>query len=537
MRTHNRAAGDGRVKRMKKNESRTRNTLLNAVTSVGGHLLATVLKFVVRTVFIHTLGKSYLGINGLFSDILSMLSLTELGFDVAINFRLYKPLAEKDDKRVRVLLKFYKQAYRVIGTVILLLGLCLIPALPVLIRDYETLEVLGINAVLIFLLHIGRTVCSYWFFAYRSAIMKANQKRYILELVGYIITLATNIAKILVLVFLKDFVLYTATVIVFNVLQNFINAIITKRRYPEFFEKEEDKLSKAEVRDLIEDCLATFALRVNGVVLKATDNLVISAFIGISAVGLYSNYLLFYTTIKSFFWRIYTATTASMGNLFATSDVAKRYGFFKIMNYLTAVLYGTAGVGLAVCADEFITVWVGESYLVAQPFAILIGIETYFLGLQRTLDQIRNVSGVFRQMWVRPIIGAVLNVIISIVFVHICGLYGVIIGTIASVILSNLLIDPTVIYRHSFENYRPVSEYYVMNLLYIGVLAVVTVIDMKLCSVFFVGNGWYSVIVHALIVAVSVPGVLIAIWWRSPECQYFIRLVTRVGRKALKKIG
>ena len=117
--------------------SRTKNSVINVITSVGGQLLATILKFVVRTVFIHTLGKSYLGINGLFSDILTMLSLTELGFDTAINFKLYKPLANNDEKRVRVLMKFYKQAYRIVGTVILILGLCLIPALPYLIKDYD----------------------------------------------------------------------------------------------------------------------------------------------------------------------------------------------------------------------------------------------------------------------------------------------------------------------------------------------------------------------------------------------------------------
>ena len=124
----------------KKQTSRTQNSIYNIVTGVSGQILATVLKFVVRTVFIHTLGKTYLGINGLFSDILTMLSLTELGFDTAINFKMYKPLAEKDVKRVRVLLKFYKTVYRIVGTVILILGICLIPLLPHLIKDYDSMS-------------------------------------------------------------------------------------------------------------------------------------------------------------------------------------------------------------------------------------------------------------------------------------------------------------------------------------------------------------------------------------------------------------
>ena len=144
---------------MKKN-SRTKNSILNLFSGLFGQLLITGLRFVVRTVFIQTLGRSYLGINGYFSDILSMLSLTELGFDTAINFKLYKPLAERDDKRVRILLKFYKLAYRVIGSVILLLGLVLIPFLPVLIKDYDRLASLGINIPLVFVLFLLQSVCS-----------------------------------------------------------------------------------------------------------------------------------------------------------------------------------------------------------------------------------------------------------------------------------------------------------------------------------------------------------------------------------------
>ncbi|MBR6477385.1 MAG: hypothetical protein IKS85_02955, partial [Lachnospiraceae bacterium] len=177
-------------------KSRTKNSLINVMTSTGLQFCSTILKFIVRTVFIHTLGKQFLGVNGLFSDILTMLSLTELGFDTAINFKLYKPLVDKDEKRIRVLMKFYKQAYRVVGTVILIMGIALIPLLPVLIKDYDSLEVLGINAVVIFMLHIMRTVSTYLFFAYRSALIKADQKKYILDLVDILVEIANAIAKI-----------------------------------------------------------------------------------------------------------------------------------------------------------------------------------------------------------------------------------------------------------------------------------------------------------------------------------------------------
>ena len=505
-----------------KKTNRTKNSLLNISTSFGGQLLATIMKFVVRTVFIHTLGKSYLGINGLFSDILTMLSLTELGFDTAINFKLYKPLAEGDSKRVRVLLKFYKLAYRIVGATIFLLGLCMIPMLPILIRDYDRLEVLGINAVLIFMMHIGRTVASYLFFAYRSAVMKANQKKYILDLAGYVITILTNITKILVLVFLRSFVLYTATVIVFNIIQNLVNAVIVQHYYPEFFVKEEDSISKEEVVSLLKDCGALFVYKVNNVVVKATDNTVISAFIGLVMVGMYSNYLLFYSTINSMGNRIYNAVKASMGNLFATESMEKKYRFFQIMNFLAIFLFGTAGLGVAVCADEMITTWVGADYVIPQPFATLVGIEILFHGLKINLGQVRNVSGAFRQMWFRPVLGIIINLGVSIWLVHVCGIYGVIIGTITADLLTNFLVDPSVIHKYSFENYRPVSDYYKKNGIYLGILVVIYLIDRWVVDHIFIGHGWFSVIVHVIFVGFSVSGSLLAIFWKSHECKYLV---------------
>ena len=522
---------------MAKTNSRTKYSFFNLATGMGGELLTTLLKFVVRTVFIHALGKSYLGINGLFSDILTMLSLTELGFDTAISFKLYKPLAEGDDKRVRVLLKFYKQAYRVIGTVILIIGICLIPALPLLIRDYDSLEVMGINATLVFMLYILRTISSYWFFAYRSAVMKAAQKKYVLDLAGYIVTIVTNIAKILVLVLLKDFVAYTAILVLFNIIQSFVNAAISKRYLPQFFVKEEGKLSRQEIVDMIKDCMALFTYKANVVVLKATDNVVISSFIGLAAVGMYSNYFLLYATANGLLDKIDAAVRASMGNLFATETVEKKYSLFQVMNFLTVLTYGTACVGIAVCGDELIHAWVGADYVIAQPFSILIGVEVLFHGLRFHLDQIRNVSGIFRPMWYRPVIGVVINIGVSIWLVNVCGVYGVIIGTLVSELFSNFLVDPKVIYKYSFDYYRPVSEYYIKNLCYLVVLTAMTAADIWICSRLFVGHGWFSVIVHALIVGVTVPGALVLLWWRSQECRYLVKLAMRIVKNVGKRLG
>ncbi|MBQ3704979.1 MAG: polysaccharide biosynthesis C-terminal domain-containing protein [Clostridia bacterium] len=515
--------------------SRIKNTLLNILTSLGGQLLATILKFVTRTVLIHTLGKAYLGINGLFSDILTMLSLTELGLDTAINFKMYKPLAEKDAQRVRVLLIFYKQAYRIIGIIILLLGLCLIPALPYLIKDYGSLNALGIDAVLIFVLYLLQSVSSYLFFAYKSSVMKANQKSYILNSAEYAITVFACIVKIVILKLTKNFVAYTAVSILFVILQNYVNAIISQRYFPEFFIPETSRLSKKEVIGLLKDCGSLFLYKTNVVVVKATDNLVLSSFLSLTAVGLYSNYLLLYNTMQQMLGKLYAAAKASMGNLFATESIETRYQFFRVMNFITILLYGTAGVGISVCSDELIRVWISAEYVIPQPLAILVGLEMILVGLGNNLGQIRNVSGVFRQMWYRPLIGIILNIVVSVALVQQWGINGVVAGTICTLLFTNIAIDPWLIYRYSFNNYRSAKEYYSKNLAYGFVLMLIFAGDAWLCNHFFVGQGWWSVALHVLVVLITVPGIMLLIFGKTDEGRYLMRLINRILSRTIIK--
>ena len=519
----------------KSNYSRTKNSILNVFSSFGGQILLTLLRFVTRTVFISTLGKTYLGVNGYFADIINMLSLTELGFDTAINFKLYKPLAEHDEKRVRVLLNFYKMAYRGVGMAILGIGLLLIPLLPVLIRDYSSLADMGINAPLVYILLLLQSVSSYLFFAYRAAIMQANQKKYVLDVADYSIIILTNLCQILVLVFTHNFILYTLTVVVFNILQNLLNAVITQRYYPEYFIKEDEKLSREEVRDMFKDCGALFIYKVNGTILKASDNMVLGAFVGLTVVGLYSNYLMIYTTLRSFLRKFYTAVKASTGNLFATEGVEKKYRFFETMNFITIVLYGTAGAGVAVCGNEFIMTWIGADYVIPQPFPVLIGAEILISGLKQNLSQIRTVTGAFRQMWYRPLLGIIVNIVVSIALVQVWGIYGVITGTITAEITTSFVVDPPVIYRLCFDRYRPVSDYYKRNILYIGLLAVVTGANMYLSSIISVGNRWVSVMIHAIMVVITVPAVYMILFRNKPECVYLRNMAVRTLRKVRKK--
>lgn len=517
------------------NSTRTINSLRNMVTGVAGQILSIVLRFITRTVFIYTLGKEYLGISGLFTDIFTMLSLTELGIDTAIIYRMYKPIAEKNDKRVRILLNFYKTAYTVIGMTILLIGLCLIPGLPYLVKDYETLSDLHINAVLVFVLYLLQTVTSYLFFAYRSSVVIASQKKYMLDIANYTITLIDYVIRLVVLVIWKSFVAYIAVGVASSALKNVVRAIIAQKKYPQYFIPEKEKIEKNEVKEMLKDCGALFTFKANGVILKATDNLVLSKFIGIAIVGVYSNYLMLYTTLKNLLHQVYIAVSASMGNLFAEENIKKKYEFFEVMNYLTYVVYGTGCVGVSVCADELIQSWISTDYVIKQPFAVLVGLELLMAGMVANLEQIRNVSGIFRKMWFRPLLGIIVNIVVSISMVNIYGIYGVIIGTLVAHISTIFTIDPYIIHKYTFNNYMPVSHFYKKNFIYFLTLSVVGAVDYFICSRMFVGYGWLSVIIHVIISGLSVPLAFLVIFRNTKECKYLLGVVKRFTKKFIKR--
>lgn len=516
---------------MKNNKSRTKNTLINITSSFGGRMIRTIATFVVRTVFIQTLGKSYLGVNGVFTSILNMLSLAELGFGATIVYHLYKPLAIRDSYRVRVLVKFYKLAYRTIGLVILCFGICMIPFLPLLIRDYDSLEALGINATLIFMIYLLQSASSYLFFAYRQTVIEADQKKYIIDLLECVRTILEAALQLISLIVLKSFLLYTLSTLFTTILFNIIIGYFAKRIFPEFFIKENDSLSKSEIVSLFKDCGAMFLYRIESVVLKATDNMVLSSFIGLNIVGLYASYLLIINACKGFLEKFYASVKHSMGNLFATESLEKKFQYFSIMNFLTFILYGTTSVGLVTCCNDLIHAWIGEDYIIPQPFSILIGIEILFDGLIRNLTQIRNISGAFRQLWYRPVIAIVVNIVTSFILVQYIGINGVIIGTISAQLFVGMIVDPYVVMNVCFEKYKPTIYYYVQNLKYLLVIIACCCFDGFLFNSIIPGCSWIHVIAHVIIVVTTVPFAFLVVFRNKEECKYFIHFVGKLAHR------
>lgn len=517
-----------------KQHSRTMNSILNFISSIGGQLLNIFIQFLVRTVFIRTLGKSYLGIGGLFSNILSMLSLVEFGVGSAILFKLYEPLAQRDEKRINVLVHFYRKVYFFIGLTISGIGICLIPFLRLLIKDYDRLLALNINVVIIFLMYLFKTVSSYLFLAYKSSLIKADQKEYLVNAIIYLVTIVTAIIQIAALLIYPKFEIYVLISILQVIFQNLVCAILANKMYPYITKDVDEKLDKKEILEVAKDCSALFLYKLNGVVLKATDNIILSAIRGLDMVALYSNYYVFYTSINTLFSKIFNSISHSLGNLHTTHDVKHEYEIYEVINFLAIILGGTAGVGIFVVSNPAVSAWIGDEWLLEQPFSLLMGIEIVGLALRQPMNKYRATMGLFQQAKFRPVAGMVINLVVSAALVSKWGICGVLVGTIVADWSTIMWYDPIIIHKYGFKNAYSPTRYFIKLFKYLAILSIIGAADYILCEKVIGGSGWITVFIYASIVVLTVPTGIIIATIKTDETQYVLKKAKSIVFKKIK---
>ena len=307
------------------------------------------------------LGEVYLGLNGLYSNILSVLNLTELGLGTAIVLELYRTVAQKDEEKTRQYLDLYKKAYLVIGIIILAAGLALTPFLQYLVNDTDSLEL--INYRLVFILYLLNTVFSYFCFAYRESILNANQQEYKLRLVTYIFKLVEMVLQIVTLIIWKNIYIYLIIPLVLGCVCTVTKGILIGKWFPFILIKPSGKLSKSELKETVRNIYSVALYKISGTIMNSTDNIILSSYISIIITGVYSNYLILTSSVTTILEKVFTAFTASLGNLNAEEkeNVDKKYRVFKTLSFLNFWVYGFCAACFYVLFTPFISEYVNES--------------------------------------------------------------------------------------------------------------------------------------------------------------------------------
>lgn len=507
-------------------KGRLHNSMLNLVSGFVYRIIIMLTAFVVRTVFIRNLNEDYLGINGLYSGILSMLSLAELGFSTAMVFSMYKPLAENDHHKLCQLAQLYRRVFQIIGTVVLILGLCLVPFLDYLIKNKPNID----GLTFYYLLFLGNSVLSYWFFAYRNSILQADQKAYVVSNYHSAFNLLKSFLQIIFLMVFRNYTIFLITQILCTIGENISLAVYVRRQYPYFLGNPQDSLPEEDKKTIFSDVRALMMTKISHVVLNSSDSIIISAFVGINWLGLLSNYNLIVEAVSGMITQITGAITASIGNYFAQESKEDGYRLFIQVEFINFWMYSFSAIALGVLLNPFITVWLGGKFTLSNATVFWLVFRFLTTGYSNTMWTFRSTMGLFTQGKYRPLCMAILNVILSVVFSLHWGVAGVLAATSISRGIVNLWFNPLILHRVGFE--KPITPYVRKTFARLMILIVITA-GMMLLSRYIFRNGVTQLrfISVVYLIAVVPNAVFFLVFHKTDEMQYVLHLAARLLQK------
>lgn len=505
---------------MDNKSSRTKKTIINAGASIFNRICFTLLNFALRTVFIFTLGIQYTGVSSVFTDILTMLSLSELGVGTAIATALYTPLRENDEVKIRKLMRFYKKAYRIIAVFIFVVGLLLLPFLDVLIKDAPDISE---NLHVIFIFYILKTSLSY-LLIYKTTLLNADQKQYVVKGTETVCLVVRYAVEAIALIIFKQFMIYLVIEIVATVLQNVIVTRRADKEYPYAFEKSDERLEKTEVKGLFKDIKGLTMYKVSASIGNSIDNILVSSLISTTVVGFLSNYTLIRKQIEIMVKQVFTSLTPSVGNLAAEGDNQKQLQVFNRVFYLSFVFVNFCAVCMFILFNPFIKLWLGEKYLLSIDIAFIIAFDFFLYILLQAIASFRTANGLFVKGQYRPLVTAVLNIILSVILIKKYGIFGTIFATVICRLVTQWY-DPYILYKYIYKiEFR---KFYLKYLAYIGLFLSgcgLTYLVANLC----VFESSLLTLIYRLGCCVIIPNVWILIWtfW-TPEFKYALGMLKR----------
>lgn len=509
--------------------SRTTYSLINMFSNFAGYGLNLLLSFVCRMIFVRCLQQEYLGISGLFSNILSMLSLSELGIGTAIGYALYKPIAEDDHEKIASLMKFYGTAYKVIGCAVAVFGLCLYPFLDVIIRERPAISD---NLHVIYLLYLFESASSY-FFSYRGTILIASQRNYVLTTINYLVVIVQNGIQMAVLLLTHNFTAYLTVQIVCGLITNVLISEKAKKDYPYIAQKEVSPLSEEEKWSLIKNVKALTVTKLSGLLVNNTDNIVITYFNGLITTGVASNYTLLSNMLGTLLNMIFSSTSASVGNLNAKESDDTKYHFFKTLNLANFWLYGWGTVGIIAVSGDLVRLLFGESYVLPQNIPLILAINFYMVGMQNTVWSYKNSLGLFKYGQYLLLVTAALNIAGDIVLGSRYGLFGIFLATAVSRLLTNVWYDPYAVFKFGLK--KNPTVYLIQYLKYAVLLIITAAISLALCQM-VKGNLIFKIVKKVLICTIIPNAIFYAAFRRTGEFAYLMDKGLSIVRQILNRI-
>ena len=422
-----------------------KNSMRNAIVAAAFQVFSLLLSFANRIIVTRLLGVEYLGINGVFSNIVTLFSVAEGGINFAIIFAMYGAFAKAQDDKLIALIRLFQKIYTIIGLIVLALGLSLIPFLDFFIGDAQIDK-----PVFIYILFLATSAVPY-FFASKKSVISVAQKEYLVTTLTNVAKLATLAIQTCVLLILKNYLVYLSVALIVTVVSNAAIVVLSYKIYPQQRTKEKHFLSAEEKKVLFADVRALVIANISGIIFSSTDSIIISHWLGLKAVGIYSNYFMIYNSLYMMFYMGINAITASVGSLNATSDKAAVYANYRKVFFLTFLVMTFFVSEMLVSYQDVIAIAFGEDLLLTNVEMLFMCLNFVLVLFRLPTLVFRNALGIFKYDRYKGVFEVAINLVLSIVLVNYIGILGVLLGTFVSTMMVSIWIEPLMLYKHGYN--------------------------------------------------------------------------------------
>lgn len=508
--------------------NRTQNATRNIVFGVVLKLYQILLPFVMRTAMIYLMGVEYLGLNSLFTSILQVLNLAELGVGSAMVYSMYKPIADNDKDTICALLRLYKKYYFFIGLIIAVVGMLLTPAIPKLISG----EIPGqLNVYVLYWLNLAATVMTYWLFAYKNSLLQAYQRSDVSSKVTIITTSLQYGIQLIVLWMFHNYYLYIIVMLFTQALANIVTALAASRLYPNISPK--GNLSKNIVKSINQRIKDLFTAKLGATIVNSADTIVISAYLGLTILAMYQNYYFIMSSVMGILTVVFTSCLAGVGNSMVTETIEKNYNDFRVLTFLINWIVTICMCCFATVYQPFISLWVGKEYIFDELVVALFCIYFYLVTMQQVNGMYKDAAGVWHQDRFRPLVAAVVNLVLNITLVQIWGIYAILISTIISYVFISMPWMISNVFKYVFH--RSWKQFAKEFVIYFCVACIITFLCWILCKSTRGLSLWGQVIINLIISVVLSNIVMFFIYRKNRYYNQMIDLVDKITKFKITK--
>lgn len=508
---------------------RLKKSIINFISNILIYFISIIPLFIVRKVFLTQLGNELLSVNSLFSDIIGVMSIFELGIGTAIVFSLYKPFAENDRIKIKGYLDYYQKFYSRVGIIILLIGILLVPFIPQFIKSTITIPHLGVY----FILYLANTVLSY-FFTYKTCILQVAQEGYKLTISTALSKLVISFFQIIILLKYQNYYTYLLLEIIINLIYYLlINRYIDKRY--NWLKQIKGRIEKVEEENLIKNIKAMFMHKIGSLVINSTDSIVIANFVSLVSVGRFKSYRMIIAAVETLIWKGMSGIIASIGNLIAEADDKNIYKVHKRIFFLNFWIVSFIIISLYNTLNQFIVLWLGEDQLLDSLTFVIILLNCYFSLMRSSVESFKEGAGVYHEDRYAPLAESVINLFLSILLVKWIGLPGVFIGTMISNLTVVFWVKPLVVYRHIFK--KSVVDYFKSYFRYLLIALIPLVLTNFLTNPFKYTYTLGAFSINVIINIIVINLFYLIFFWKNDEFDYFKRILIKIGNNLVRKMA